>query len=72
MVEKMISLLKVKGADDFIVKELEFQGSNRSYDQIVAVGESVTEHPYNVVYLRGQTELCLWIEKNTQDRYMSR
>lgn len=30
-------------ADDFIVKELEFQGSNRSYDQIVAVGESVTE-----------------------------
>lgn len=26
-------------ADDFIVKELEFQGSNRSYDQIVAVGQ---------------------------------
>lgn len=30
-------------ADDFIVKELELQGANRSYDQILAVGESVTE-----------------------------
>lgn len=34
-------------ADDFIVKELEFQGSNRSYDQIIAVGESVTEEEIN-------------------------
>lgn len=30
-------------ADDFIVKELEFQGANRCYDQIVAVGETVTK-----------------------------
>ena len=30
-------------ADDYIVKELELQGLNRSYDQVVAVGESVTE-----------------------------
>ncbi|MBQ5852178.1 MAG: putative DNA binding domain-containing protein [Lachnospiraceae bacterium] len=36
-------------ADDFIVKELEFQGSNRSYDQIVAVGESVTEEEIEVL-----------------------
>ena len=30
-------------ADEFIVKELEFQGSNRSYDQIPVVGETVTD-----------------------------
>ncbi len=30
-------------ADDYIVKELEFQGAKRSYDQIIAVGETVTE-----------------------------
>ena len=30
-------------ADDFIVKELEFQGANRCYDQVIAVGETVTE-----------------------------
>lgn len=30
-------------ADDFIVKELELQGANRCYDQIIAVGETVTE-----------------------------
>lgn len=30
-------------ADDFIVKELKFQGENRSYDQMAAVGETVTK-----------------------------
>lgn len=30
-------------ADDFIVKELKFQGANRSYDQMAAVGETVTK-----------------------------
>lgn len=30
-------------ADDFIVKELELQGANRCYDQIIAVGETVTK-----------------------------
>lgn len=30
-------------ADDFIVKELEFQGANRCYDQIIAAGETVTK-----------------------------
>lgn len=30
-------------ADDFIVKELELEGANRSYDRLIAVGESVTE-----------------------------
>lgn len=30
-------------ADDYIVKELEFQGANKCYDQMVAVGETVTK-----------------------------
>lgn len=30
-------------ADDFIVKELRFQGSNRCYDQMIAIGEIVTK-----------------------------
>ena len=30
-------------ADEYIVKELEFQGASRSFDQIIAVGENVTD-----------------------------
>lgn len=30
-------------ADDFIVKELELEGANTSYDKMIAVGETVTE-----------------------------
>lgn len=30
-------------ADDFIIKELELEGANRSYDRMIAVGETVTE-----------------------------
>lgn len=32
-----------KPADDFVVKELEFQGANRCYDQTIAVGKTVTQ-----------------------------
>lgn len=53
-----------KHADDFVVKELEFQGVNRSYDQIVAVGETVSkeqidalcEEMYQYALKRCQTE----------------
>ena len=30
-------------ADDFVIKELELEGANRSYDRMIAVGENVTE-----------------------------
>lgn len=30
-------------ADDFVVKELELEGANKSYERIIAVGETVTE-----------------------------
>lgn len=51
-------------ADDFIVKELEFQGANRCYDQIVAVGETVTKEQienlcgtmYQYALMRCQTQ----------------
>lgn len=51
-------------ADGFIVKELEFQGANRCYDQIVAVGETVTKEQienlcgtmYQYALMRCQTQ----------------
>lgn len=30
-------------ADDFVVKELELEGANKSYDRMIAIGETVTE-----------------------------
>ena len=32
-----------RAADDFMVKELELEGTNKSYDKMIAVGETVTE-----------------------------
>lgn len=51
-------------ADDFIIKELEFQGANRCYDQVIAVGETVTkeeidnvcETMYQYALMRCQTD----------------
>ena len=55
-------------ADDFIVKELEFQGANRCYDQIMVAGESVTkeqiENLCEIMYQYAQVRCQTQEERN--------
>lgn len=59
-------------ADDFIVKELEFQGAKQCYDQVIAIGETVTEEQIDklckVMYEYALRKCHTDEEKNTVKR----